>query len=215
MDFCPASGIEIMKRILLCLVSVFLTACFVPSEADVSDGRIESQGQVRRGEDFEWEIAPDLTFQLRCVKGDGEGWVVWVGDLAQPEHDFSLVVTPPFRGMNARYIEGWHFRNGDNSRPNEGSVNAPQEIRGFSFVLNEADYETADRVLNCLLWPCDDLPGEEAIKTYEGLVKGTGVMTITHLDLGNLMVNERAWIEYMEFEVELCLPPDCETGPVE
>jgi hypothetical protein len=59
------------------------------------------------------------------------------------------------------------------------------------------------------------LPGEEAIKTYEGLVKGTGVMTITHLDLGNLMVNERAWIEYMEFEVELCLPPDCETGPVE
>lgn len=94
-------------------------------------------------------------------------------------------------------------------------MNAPQEIRGFSFVLSEADYEIADRVLHCLLWPCDDLAGEEAMKAYEGLVKGMGVMTITHLDLGNLVVNERAWIEYMEFEVKLCLPLDCETGPFE
>jgi len=34
---------------------------------------------------------------------------------------------------NARELEGWHFRNADNSGPNDGSVNAPQELREFIF----------------------------------------------------------------------------------
>jgi hypothetical protein len=77
-----------MRKILLCLVSVFLTACFVPPEADISGGHIEFQGQVCRGEDFEQEVGPDLTFRLRYDNGDGEGWSIWVGDLTHSEHDF-------------------------------------------------------------------------------------------------------------------------------
>ena len=33
-----------------------------------------------------------------------------------------------------------------------------------------------------------------------------GVMTITNLELGNLIPNERAWIESMNFEVKVYLP---------
>ncbi len=42
-------------------------------------------------------------------------------------------VTPPFRGPNPRDIEGWHFRNASNTAANDGSVNAPRELRIFQF----------------------------------------------------------------------------------
>ena len=43
-------------------------------------------------------------------------------------------MTPPWHFVpNAREIEGWHFRNGDNTAPNDASVNALQELREFIF----------------------------------------------------------------------------------
>ncbi len=36
-----------------------------------------------------------------------------------------------------------------------------------------------------------------------------GTLRINNLKLGNLTVNEQAWIEYMEFEVELSLAEEC------
>lgn len=42
-------------------------------------------------------------------------------------------LTPPLRGApNPRDILGWHFRNADNTAPNTGDVNAPQELRAFT-----------------------------------------------------------------------------------
>lgn len=46
--------------------------------------------------------------------------------------DFSAI-TPPFNGPNPRQLYGWHFRNADNTGPNRGEVNAPQELRLFIF----------------------------------------------------------------------------------
>lgn len=45
-------------------------------------------------------------------------------------------LTPPLHGPNPCDIEGWHFRNADNTGPNEagdGNVNAPQREREFLF----------------------------------------------------------------------------------
>jgi hypothetical protein len=43
-------------------------------------------------------------------------------------------LTPPWHFVpNPREIEGWQFRNADNTGPNDGSVNAPQELREFIF----------------------------------------------------------------------------------
>lgn len=43
-------------------------------------------------------------------------------------------ITPPHGGApNPRDLFGWHFRNAANTGPNEGDVNAPQQLRRFFF----------------------------------------------------------------------------------
>lgn len=62
-----------------------------------------------------------------------EGWVVRLFDHAQIGLAADLTaLTPPYYGEpNPRDLFGWHFRNADNTGPNDGSVNAPQELRAF------------------------------------------------------------------------------------
>ena len=168
---------------------------------------IKFEGKVSRNQVFEKEISDDLLFRLDPIS---EGWQIWVGDHANTDSNFSGIATPPFHGMNARYIEGWHFRNSDNSRPNEAgekNVNAPQYERGFCFVLNEDDYQTSYYWLNEQLLPEEEQ--EENKKKFELVQRKSGLLTITELELGNLEVGERAWIEHMGFEVELDLSDDC------
>lgn len=170
-------------------------------------------GKVSRGQSFVRDLDEGLRFRLVYGAGDGEGWHIWVGDSEQLDHDFSRCVTPPFRGLNSRYIEGWHFRNDENSGPRTtDDHSAPQEARHFAFVLSEADYHAADGALDKLLWPYQYSEEEvqQAQQIYDQLETATGVLTITGLELGNLIAGERAWIEQMEFEVELVLPNDRE-----
>jgi hypothetical protein len=164
-------------------------------------------GAVSRGQTFEQEIPPNLVFRL-VPSPDELGWTISVGEKTHPDRDFSGVVTPPYRSINPRSIMGWHFRNSDNSGPNEPgekNVNAPQEVRGFYFVLNQTDYQIISETLNKLLWPADFSEEEiaQARKTYEEVAKGQGRLVITKMELGNLQLNQQAWFEYMEFEVEL------------
>jgi hypothetical protein len=89
-------------------------------------------------------------------------------------------------------VEGWHFRNADNTGPNDGSVNAPQEERGSLFspeVGRSFDYP---------------LTGPEA----EELARqaGRGMLTIRNLVFGNLVPGEKAWIESMDFTIDLEWP---------
>jgi hypothetical protein len=168
---------------------------------------IEFEGKVSRDQVFEKEISDELLFRLDPLM---EGWQIWVGDHSNTDNNFSGVATPPFHGMNARYIEGWHFRNNDNSgsnEPGEKNVNAPQHERGFCFVLNEEDYQISYYRLNEQLLSEEER--EENEKKFELMQPKSGLLTITKLELGNLEVGERAWIEYMEFEVELNLSDDC------
>ena len=62
-----------------------------------------------------------------------KGWLLQVTMKGRETEDLSRL-TPPWHFVpNAREIEGWHFRNEDDTGPNLGSVNAPQELREFIF----------------------------------------------------------------------------------
>jgi hypothetical protein len=181
---------------------------------DITTNPLFFSGEVVRGQTFEREIGNNLVFRLDYYKGDGEGWYIEVADKMQPDHNFCLFVTFPFRGNNSLDIQGWHFRNSDNSGPSElgdKQVHAPQETRPFRFVLDETGYQiasdTVDKLMHQYFYSEEEVAQAREIM-YTELGKATGVLTITHIELGNLAVGERAWINYMEFEVELDLPCD-------
>lgn len=195
---------------LLAVILLLGSSCTNPSSTSPAP-TVSFDGEVLRGQDFEHEIEQNLVFRLRYFAGDGEGWEIWVGDRTRPDCDFSACVTPPFRGVNSRLISGWHFRNPDNSGPPDPEdLRFPQEVRGFWFVLDETDCQIADDALGKLMWPYQYSEEEvdEAQGTHEQLQTAKGILTITQLELGNLTVGELAWIDRMEFTVELWLPPE-------
>lgn len=183
-----------------------------------SSGTFSFHGEVSKGETFEKILDRDLVFRLNPTRDD-IGWIISIEPKVIPDQDsswnFAGIVTPPYRGgVNHIYIEGWHFRNSDNSGPNElGSknVNAPGDIREFFFVLNPEDYREAQRALDKMLWPGNwsEEEVQNAKNLHEKLPKGVGKLTIKEkeMELGNLIIGERPWIERMEFEVEITFPP--------
>lgn len=164
-------------------------------------------GQISQGQIFEQEISQTLVFRLNPRQ---YGWEIWMGDKTKLLDDYVSVVTPPYYGMNASEIEGWHFRNSDNSRPNEPGpklIQAPQKERRFYFVVNEDDYQIAYDGLDTRQIDSEE-ERKQRQEQREQLEPREGRLTITQLELGNLEIEERAWIESMEFEVELNLPSD-------
>jgi hypothetical protein len=169
---------------------------------------ITFKGKVSRNQIFEEEVLNNLTFRLDPLE---QGWEIWMGDKSETGHNFSSVATPPFHGINARFIEGWNFRNSDNSGPNkagEKNVNAPQYERRFCFFQDESDYQIAYYWLNNQLLSSEEERQENKEK-FSMIKSRTGILRINNLELGNLIVNDRAWIEDMEFEVELNLTDEC------
>lgn len=76
---------------------------------------------VAFGNRFRLDLAPTPT-----------GWIINVLEVGRSENLANL--TPPWHTVpNPRFIEGWHFRNASNTGPNDGSVNAPQDLREFIF----------------------------------------------------------------------------------
>lgn len=84
-------------------------------------------GTVTEGRRYTAPAGPGWRFTL----DPGEfGWTIRL--IARNGDDLAQV-TPPFHFVNPRYLDGWHFRNRANTGPNQGDVNAPQEIRDFIF----------------------------------------------------------------------------------
>ena len=128
--------------------------------------------------------------------------------------DYAGIATPPYHGENAAFIEAWHFRNADNTGPNEGEVNAPGKIRNFSFVLNEAQY---DKFMNALSTWSGEKP-EATAKQRDAaanfLLKAPrqrGTLSIVDMTLGGLEKGTHPWFESMKFNVNLCFPPPANT----
>lgn len=172
---------------------------------------MELRGEANRGETvihpFEHRGA---LYEFRMVPAGG-GWTIWIGDPMQRDRNYVTAVTLPLRGVNPAVVQGWHFRNADNTGPNKpgkGHVNAPQKKREFSFVLDSAAYQAAREASEILLRPDgireDDLA--EAEIRLKKVPKGYGVMWIEALELGNLVEGEQAHIERMAFRIRLSLP---------
>ncbi len=179
------------------------------------------KGQVSRGQVYIHQITQDLVFCLipggTFADVPGDGWNIVVSDSRSGSCDvnsedyvnFGPVVTPPFRGNLWFDVYGWHFRNEENSGENDGSVNAPQDVRYFNFVFNRDDYELAWHAVRCRHWGIEEdcaFAAQTGIDT--DIPRSRAVFTITELELGNLVPGSRAWIAYMEFIVDVYLPAE-------
>jgi len=177
----------------------------VAAELRGSGERCETyHGRVVRGQAFQQPIGDGLVFRLAP---DSLGWTIGVIKAGRPEEDFAAIATPPYRGINPRYLEGWHFRNRANSGPNEGDVNAPQEERAFAFVLTPEDYRTAETSVETLLWGTrTDAERQRALDALAQVSRARGTLRVVNATLGNLAPGTQAWFEALTFDVELCRP---------
>lgn len=169
-------------------------------------------GHVARGEVYTHEIVKGLIFCLRPSRSfhENDGWRIIISDATEETFStgFNGHVTPPFHGFNPISIEGWHFRNDKNTAENDGSVNAPQKIREFNFLLNRSDFENVSSAHLCKMYnDCENgLTQDKAGEIIAATPKSRGVLTITDFELGNLIPNDKAWFESMDFKVRIYLP---------
>lgn len=158
---------------------------------------IQFQGHAAKGQYFKKVLGNGLVFHLIP---DNYGWNIEI----LPEHDqenvpyggFASIATPPFHGINALQIQGWHWRNIDNTAANDGSVNAPQEIRDFEFVVNNADAQKMGAAI-------EQFTSGKTLSFSPYVSLGQGKLVIKNLKLGNLIEGKQAWIESMDFKVTL------------
>ncbi len=112
-----------------------------PPACKVAPGRRSEliHGAVKRGDRFAQTMGGWI-LRLEPVE---YGWVLEIAAKDRPTEDLSRL-TPPWHVVpNPREIEGWHFRNANNTGPNDGTVNAPGDLREFIFsplVGREIEY---------------------------------------------------------------------------
>lgn len=121
------------------------------------------------------------------------GWSIRLYDSEPIGDGVDLTATtPPLRGApNPRDIEGWHFRNADNTGPNLGDVNAPQMMRAF--VISPGLAGTGGLRL-------PDEPIEP------GPNDGIGWLNILDLGLDNSGPGDRARLNYLKFDACVSWP---------
>lgn len=189
-------------------IAVFLTSTIAGGAAAdplVLEGEIQRSNTLvhpfeHHGHRLEFRLVPM-----------GHGWAIWINAPADRQRNFVTVATPPFRGINPAVIQGWHFRNVDNSGPNapgEGNVNAPGRTRNFAFVLDNADYQATREAMEILFWPEGRTKKEiDAAKARtKAIPHANATMEILALELGNLVKGEQAWIERMAFRLTIEMP---------
>lgn len=170
---------------------------------------VEFGGEVARGDTLVHRFKHgDVSFEFRLVPLAG-GWTIWIGDPARRDSNFVAVATGPYHGVNPAVIDGWHFRNADNTglnEPGEKNVNAPGMERGFAFVLDVAGYAAAFAARELALAGGADGSAEAALHNLAEIPTGSGKLVIHALELGNLAPNQRAVIDRMAFAVSLRFP---------
>jgi hypothetical protein len=167
---------------------------------------------VTRDRRYVHALPDNLEFRLNPYP---EGWSISIGRPGD-RTDYVGIATPPYHGVNPVFIEAWHFRNADNTGPNEGQVSAPADIRDFSFVLNRAQYNKFSDALN--IWSGGDAGATEkkrddATNFLLNAPRQAGTLTILDMKLGGLEKGTRPWFDSMKFNVNLCFPPSTASPP--
>src|SRR5438093_582678 len=146
-------------------------------------------GSLKAGERFERSFGGRFVFSLEPIDS---GWEIRLYERGRTENIARL--TPPFHFVpNPRYIEGWHFRNENNTGPNDGSVDAPQKRREFIFSPEVGETIDGPQATYGVT------PGE----VYRVEAFGRGEVEIAHLKLSPPIENEKARILAMEFRCKI------------
>jgi hypothetical protein len=146
-------------------------------------------GEIAGGHDYREVLESGWVFVL--AHGPF-GWDVKVLDSGGMD---LTQLTPPYRfAPNPREIYGWHFRNQDNSGPNDGSVNAPQRLRLFSISPSLSGTGGFK--------PSGDTPADAP----EGPSEGRGALTILDYGLADLAPGQQARMVYLKFGACLSWP---------
>lgn len=178
--------------VVAALVGTVLTVQAADAPACLPEpGRIVRRidGEVSGAHTFLAELGNGWVFALRPAP---HGWTLAVLDEA--ELDLTQL-TPPWRfSPNPRELYGWHFRNADNSGPNEGEVNAPQTLR--QFLISPGVSGTGG------FRPPADAPADpESL-----LAEGSGTLVILDYGLADLRVGQQARMVYLRFSACLTWP---------
>jgi hypothetical protein len=167
---------------------------------------VRFSGEVIRDERYVRALPRNLEFRLLPSP---EGWSISIGRPGDKTEDYAGIATPPYHGVNPVFIEAWHFRNADNTGPNDGQVNAPTNVRDFSFVLTRAAYAKFLNALN--IWSgsatATEMQRDAATSFLLNAPRQAGTLTITNMKLGGLEKGTHPWFDSMNFKVELCFPP--------
>jgi len=191
-----------MRFVLYCAGVLTAVTCFT-AKTDATLLRrapaLSIHGHISREQRFERNVGSGLVI---AFEPDEWGWHLDVrrGNRRDPNGiGFASIATPPLHGPTALDIEGWQFRNANNTAANDGSVNAPQMTRDFSFVLTEKDATAlADEISDFQEGKSADLPWNAPM--------GRGTLRIRNLRLGNLVPGSRARIDSMDFTISLRFP---------
>ena len=162
---------------------------------------VRVHGEVYRPEKFEEEIGRGLVFRLAPSEF---GWAIEVGPKDTADN-YMDCVNEPLHGITPFQIEGWLFRNDDNTaqrKPSEMLTPGIGEKREFQFVFTAADEAKSCADLEKMEYNHDDKDPEHiaATKRFGMHAGGDGSVTITSMTLGNLKPGTQAWIESMQFE---------------
>lgn len=163
-----------------------------PTCAAEQDRRAERlHGDAKRGAAFEQTTPSGWIVRLRP---GAEGWLLEIAMKGREAEDLARL-TPPWHGVpNPRQLEGWHFRNASNTGPNDGTVNAPQELREFIFspqVGRDVDYHGSST-------------GPEDVAKVRAF--GRGWLSIQRYTLTPPRRGERAAFETLAFDACLTWP---------
>lgn len=153
-------------------------------------------GEVAGSNGLTLPVGPGYTLALLPAAA---GWDLRVFD---PGGIDLSQITPPLHGPNARQLYGWHFRNADNTGPNDGSVNAPQHLRLFLFEPNLTG--TAG------IKPSGEITPEDAEKAG-----GRGWLRLLDIGLADLDPGQQARMTYLKFEACLTWPSNLDMVPIE
>ena len=185
-----------MKRMIKPELSILFLSLTV-AVADSSDRHVVIlNGELRQSRMFIRGFGDHFAFVMRP---DDHGWNVSVHD-DRGTVDIAKYTTP-WHGINATQVHGWHFRNSDNTGPNDGgpkNVNAPQEIREFYFSPE------VDRTFGYAA--TGQSPTIEDVERMEKF--GKGVLEILDHDLTNLQPGQSARFTRIRFKVTLSWPVD-------
>jgi hypothetical protein len=193
-----------MKPLIL-TVLLFLAFAESPGAegSESESGSFAFSGSVNRYEDFQYELPGGLLFKVEFIAYGPEGWAIRIFDPAYPSDNFCSVVTPPYRGINALQLYAWHFL----GEAGGAEANVPGERRVFYFVTNKQDFDRAFETLSMMLWPENQVEQDEAVRIHDEIQRECGILTVRDI----VPVEARgdsAWIESMEFDVELYVQPD-------